>query len=360
MGECRIGLLTSGGDCPGLNAAIRAVVKSAHMQYGSRIVAFKDGFQGLVEDRSVVLGYDDVSNILTQGGTILGSSNRGRIFDLDTDGCRGGSPGRRDRTEEALQTVRRHDLSGLILTGGDGSLKVAQHLDRRGVPTIVIPKTIDNDVAGTEMAVGFDTAVTLATESVDRLHSTAESHHRVLVVEVMGRDAGWIALRSGLAGGGDIILIPEIPFSLTEVSRVLEDRTKRGRRASIVVLAEGAGKAPELAARIGESTGLECRSVVLGYLQRGGTPTPFDRLLATSLGCAAVDLAARGEFGRVVCWNAGRVNSALLSDVAGKTRKVEPDSPWLSVARAVGTSFGDGSPTRHSAVVESQGPEGSL
>lgn len=341
MGERRIGLLTSGGDCPGLNAAIRAVVKSAHLRHGSRIVAFQDGFLGLAEDRALELGYDDVANILTRGGTILGSSNREMIFELPEDRLRGGIPGLRDRTEDALRTVRKHALAGLILTGGDGTLKVAHHLHRRGIPIVGIPKTIDNDVVGTEVTIGFDTAVTVATESLDRLHSTAESHHRVLVVEVMGRRAGWIALYAGLAGGGDIVLIPEIPYSIEKVSRVVKERMRKGRRASIVVLAEGAGKGQELSARIEESTGLECRPVVLGYLQRGGTPTPFDRLLATNLGCAAADLAASADFGKVVTWRAGRVEAVPLPDVAGKTRRIDPCSPWVSVARAVGTSFGE-------------------
>ncbi len=343
MAQRRMGLLTSGGDCPGLNAAIRAVVKSAHLRHGIEIVAFKDGFRGLIENRSVRLGYDDVSNILTQGGTILGSSNRERFFALAGD-----IPGEvvlkpKDLTEDALRSFRGQDLEGLILTGGDGTLKVAHHLHRRGIPIVGIPKTIDNDVMYSDMSIGFDTAVALATESIDRLHSTAESHHRVLVVEVMGRRAGWIALYAGVAGGGDIILIPEIPYSFEEVSLAVESRMRRGRRFSIVVVAEGAEKGPDVAARIEASTGVDCRAVVLGYLQRGGTPTPFDRLLATELGCAAMDLAARGEFGRVACWKAGKTNAVPLEDVAGQPRTLDPDNPLLCIARAVGTSFGEAS-----------------
>lgn len=331
-----VGLLTEGGDCPGLNAAIRSVVKASKLDFDCEVVGFLDGFRGLVEDRSRLLGYDDVSNVLTEGGTLLGSSNRDRLFAL---------PGQTlepaDRTEEALRVFRRHGLAGLICTGGDGTLTVAHHLHERGLPIIGIPKTIDNDVVQTDQAIGFDTAFTLATESIDRLHSTAASHHRVLVVEVMGRNAGWIALHAGVAGGGDILLIPEIPYTLEMVGRVIEERTRKGRKSSLVVLAEGAGRAVDLAPRIEKTTGRECRAVVLGYLQRGGSPTPFDRLLASELGYAAAGLAARGQYGNMVAWRSGRVASVPLSEVAGRTRTISPDCPLLAVARGVGTSFGD-------------------
>ncbi len=336
MATKRIGLLTEGGDCPGLNAALRSVVKAAILEHGIEVVGFLDGFRGLVEDRSRHLRYDDVSNVLTQGGTILGSSNRDRLFALP-----GQKPGQTDRTEEALRAFRRHGLSGLICTGGNGTLTVAHYLNGLGLPIVGIPKTIDNDVAETDQAIGFDTAFTLATESIDRLHSTAASHHRILVVEVMGRNAGWIALHAGVAGGGDIILIPEIPHSMEAVCRVIEERTRKGRISSIVVLAEGAGRATELAPQIEMACGRECKAVVLGYLQRGGTPTPSDRLLASELGYAAAGFAARGQYGNMVAWRGAKVASVPLSEVAGRTRTVTSNCPLLAVARGVGTSFGD-------------------
>lgn len=341
MRRRRIGILTDGGDCPGLNAAIRAVVKAAMVEHRIEVVGIQDGFRGLVDGATRPLSYDDVSGILTQGGTFLGSSNRHRLFALKAGSTGGGAPVERDRTADALSAVRHEQLDGLICTGGDGTLTVAHHLDREGIPMIGIPKTIDNDVALTDRAIGFDSATALATESVDRLHSTAASHHRVLVVEVMGRHAGWIALHAGLAGGGDIILIPEIDHSMDEVARVVFDRARRGRRFSIVVLAEGAGRAADLCSKISERTRLESRPVVLGYLQRGGTPTPADRLLATELGYAAIACAARGDFGRMVAWRSGKVDIVPLSDIAGRNRVVPTDHPLLAVARGVGTSFGD-------------------
>ncbi len=337
MTRIRIGVLTSGGDCPGLNAAIRAVVKSARTRHDMDVVGFRDGYRGLVDDQSAPLDSDDVSNILTEGGTILGSSSREKFFALEDEK----SPVPLDLTENAVRTFRKHALDGLVLTGGDGTLKVAQHLQKHGISIIGIPKTIDNDVACTDRAIGFDTAVSFATDAIDRVHSTAESHHRAIVVEVMGKSAGWIALQAGVAAGGDIILIPEIPFLLDEVCQVVESRNRRGRRFSIIVLAEGAGRGHELAAKVAEMTGIECKAVVLGYLQRGGTPTSSDRLLATEMGYAAADLAERKTFGSVTCWQGGGVTPVPLAEVAGKTRRVPPDGLILKVARAVGTSFGD-------------------
>ncbi len=332
----KIGLLTEGGDCPGLNAVIRAVVKAASLEYNLEVVGFMDGFRGLVEDRSRLLDYDAVSNVLTQGGTLLGASNRDPLFVLP-----GESTGQTDRTGDALRTFHHHGLAGLICTGGNGTLTVAHHLHAQGLPIIGIPKTIDNDVVETDQAIGFDTAFTLATESIDRLHSTAASHHRILVVEVMGRNTGWIALHAGVSGGGDLILIPEIPYSMEVVCRVIEERTRKGRKASIVVLAEGAGHAGELAIQIGKATGRECKAVVLGYLQRGGTPTPYDRLLASELGYAAAGSAARGQYGKMVARSGVKAAYIALSEVAGRTRTIAGDCPLLGVARGIGTSFGD-------------------
>lgn len=338
----RIGILTSGGDCPGLNAAIRAVVKAARTKYGMDVIGFRDGFQGLVANHTIPLSYDDVSNIMTLGGTVLGSGERARTFrfpeELPPDSSRTPPD---DALEKALRTFRSQGLTGIVVTGGDGTLRVAHHLHQQGIPIIGIPKTIDNDVPHCDTTIGFDTAVTVATESIDRLHSTAASHHRVIVVEVMGNQAGWIALHAGVAGGGDIILIPEIEFSMNEVCRVVGERTRRGRRFSLVVLAEGAGKGADLARTIAATTEIESRAVVLGYLLRGGTPSPADRILATELGCAAVELAARGEFGKAVCWRSGGIAPVDLRMVATQPRRVTSECTLLNFARAVGTSFGD-------------------
>lgn len=345
MSKSRIGILTGGGDCPGLNALIRAVTKSAIHFYGMEVVGFQDGFEGLVEDRTMPLTYDSVSNIIAMGGTILGTSSKGKLF----------QPGR-SRAPDALRTFRKHRLDGLLCVGGDGTLTIAHFLHRRGIPIIGIPKTIDNDVPHTDRSFGFDTAGAVAAEAVDRLHTTAASHHRVMILEVMGRHTGWIALHAGLAGGGDIILIPEIPFSLKEVCEVVTRRSRRGRRFSLIVIAEGAypkggspvmharrlgGIGPLLAQQLEEKLGLESRATVLGHLQRGGTPTPFDRVLATQFGHAAVMLAAKGRYGRMVRLKDGAISAIGLAQVAGRPRAVPLNSPLIAAARAVGTSLGE-------------------
>ncbi len=348
MRRKRIGILTGGGDCPGLNAVIRAVTKTAVHELGMEVVGFLDGFRGLVEDKSIPLTYDAVSNILSQGGTILGASSRDNFFRVPSGPAQKVPPGK-DRFPEALRTFRRHDLAGLICIGGDGTLTVAYHLLRRGIPVIGIPKTIDNDVRHTDLTFGFHSACAVATEAVDRLHSTAASHHRVMVLEVMGRSAGWIALQAGIAGGGDLILIPEIPFSLKKVLDVVLHRSKRGRRFSLVIVSEGAGPSrPKpggigiaLSEKIEKETGLESRATVLGHLQRGGTPTFFDRVLATQFGYAAACLAARERYGKMICLRKGSFSTVDLRQVSGRPRNVPLNSPLIAAARAVGTSFGD-------------------
>jgi 6-phosphofructokinase 1 len=354
----RIGILTAGGDCPGLNAVIRAVVKTATHDLGYTVTGFLDGYHGLVTDRSRPLKYDDVANILTRGGTILGMSRRERFFRIGDD-----VRDIRDYSSSALRVFRKNRLECLVTVGGEGTLTAAAHLNRIGMPVVGVPKTIDNDVRHTDQCFGFDSACAVATEAVDRLHTTADSHHRVMVLEVMGRTAGWLALSAGMAGGGDVILIPEIPFHWQAVCAALKRRVRLGRRFSIVVVSEGARAAGEgatwvtkgragKAARLGgigtrvardleRLSGLECRETILGYLQRGGSPTHVDRLLATRFGHAATRLAAEGGFGRMVCLAAGEIGSVPLADVSGAARTVPTDSPLLATARAVGTSFGE-------------------
>ncbi len=356
----RIGILTGGGDCPGLNAVIRAVVKTSINVYSMESIGFRDGFCGLVFGRFLRLHYDDVSNILTRGGTILGMSRRDSYFRIANSKSRARGI---DRTARARRVFRKEGLSCLIAIGGEGTLTVANHLNENGIPVIGVPKTIDNDVPGTERTFGFDSALAVATEAIDRLHTTAESHHRVMIVEVMGRHAGWLALNAGVAGGGDVILLPEFPFSWTEVCRVVRARARRGRRFSIIVAAEGArpkdgtlvyrnledglkrrtlgGIGEVIAREIEKRTGLESREVVLGYLQRGGSPTAFDRTLATRFGHAAARLAAAGETGVITAWREGGVVTVPLREVAkAGSRPVPPDHPLLETAVGVGTSFG--------------------
>ena len=353
MSPPRIGILTGGGDCPGLNAVIRAVTKTAVHRFGMEVVGFVDGFRGLVADETLPLTYDAVSNILSQGGTLLGTSGRETYF-----GVPAGSrmkPSKENRIKDALRLFRKHRLQGIICIGGEGSLKVAHHLHRRGIPMIGVPKTIDNDVPNTDLTFGFNSACTVATDAADRLHTTAASHHRVMVLEVMGRHAGWIALEAGLAGGGDVILIPEIPFSMDVVCEAVRKRHQHGRRFSIIVAAEGAhprGKKEGWAASSGgvgitlstlieHRTKLECRATVLGYLQRGGAPTFFDRVLATQLGWAAARLAARGGYGKMVCLKKGTLTLVDLKLASGTPRRVPSASPFIAAARAIGTSFGN-------------------
>ena len=303
---------------------------------------------------AVSLGFDDVSNILTLGGTILGTSSKDNFFQVREYGKRQGMA-IKNRLSDAKRVFKKHRLDGLICVGGDGTLTVAHHLHRNGIPIIGVPKTIDNDVRETDLSFGFNTASTIAAEAVDRLHTTAASHHRVMILEVMGRHAGWIALHAGIAGGGDVILIPEIPFSLQSVCQVVTQRSQRGRRFSLIVVAEGAhprggsevktsgrlgGVGPALAGQIEKKIGIESRATVLGHLQRGGTPTPFDRILATRFGHAAAVLAAKNGYGKMVRLKADVLSAVDLRRVAGRPRCVPLSSPLITAARAVGTSLG--------------------
>jgi 6-phosphofructokinase 1 len=358
----RIGILTGGGDCPGLNAVIRAVAKTLMHEECAEITGFLDGYEGLVLDRTVPVDWRAVSNILTLGGTILGTSNTANPFQWAEK--KGGKVVISDRSRQAMRVFRRHRLDGLVVIGGDGSLAIAGGLREMGMPVVGVPKTIDNDVCGTELTFGFQTAVCVATEALDRLHTTASAHHRVMVAEVMGRYAGWLALHSGIAGGADVILIPEIPFNWDCVFEVCRQRARKGKRFSIICVAEGAlpqggemviqrrvegspdpvrlgGVGRLVAGSIEQKTGIEARATTLGYVQRGGTPCAFDRVFATSLGHRAAQLVADGRWARMVSWQRGRMTDVAIKDVAGGCRKVLPDDPLLAVARSVGTSFGE-------------------
>ncbi|MDI6870618.1 MAG: ATP-dependent 6-phosphofructokinase [Bacillota bacterium] len=356
-----LGILTGGGDCPGLNAVIRAVVKTAE-SYNLRVTGIRDGFEGLITSQVMPLTAAEVTGILPRGGTILGTSNRANPFRYGVH--EQGQLVYRDVSDQVIQNMQNLGLDALIVIGGDGSLKIALELAGKGVRSVGIPKTIDNDLSATDTTFGFDTALVTATEALDKLHTTAESHHRIMVLEVMGRYAGWIALEAGLAGGADVILIPEIPFTFEEVARKINARRAQGKKFSIVVVAEGAKEeGGELAVerviresfdpirlggigrRVGEAlerlTGMETRVTVLGHLQRGGSPTPFDRILATRYGAAAVRLARRGQFGRMVCLRGTRIDSVPLEAAVGEMKRVSPESDLVMTARALGISFGD-------------------
>jgi phosphofructokinase-like protein len=328
----RIGMLTGGGDCPGLNAVIRAVVRKGIDEYGDQLVGFRDGWRGVLEDVQDELTIESTRGILPRGGTILGSSRT--------------NPSKReDGVELVALNLERHRLDGLIAIGGEDTLGAANRLSEAGINVIGVPKTIDNDLGSTDQTFGFDTALHVATEAIDRLHTTAESHHRILVVEVMGRNAGWIALHSGVAGGADVILIPEIPFDIEEVCRLIGRRHGRGRYFSIVVAAEGAtpkegtmsvatgeldefghprlgGIGQALEREIEKRTGFETRATVLGHVQRGGTPTAFDRVLATRLGLAAIEAAHAGQWGTMTALHATEIELVQLADAVAEVRRV--------------------------------------
>ena len=357
----RIGILTGGGDCPGLNAVIRSVAKPAIAHFNATVIGVMDGFEGMVEGRSRELTPIDVSGIINLGGTILGTSNKGDPFHYPM----GSAPNIRivDASDQVLDNYRNWRLDALIAIGGDGTQAIAYRLYTMGVNVIGVPKTIDNDLEATDITFGHDSARAVATEAIDRLQTTASAHHRVMVVETMGRYAGWLALGAGLAGGADIILIPEIPFSWDKVFEAVLKRSK-GAKFSIVCVAEGAkplggdvavrevdqkrtdpvrlgGMGEHVAKNIEEATGLETRVTVLGHIQRGGSPSPFDRILATRFGTVALQAASRGEFGVMASLRCNSVVTVALKDAVGKQRLVPPDSQLVFAGRTVGTCFGD-------------------
>jgi ATP-dependent phosphofructokinase / diphosphate-dependent phosphofructokinase len=354
----KIGMLTGGGDCPGLNAVIRAVVRKGTFHYQDSFVGFMEGWRGLLEDKTMPLDLESVGGILPRGGTILRTSRT--------------NPAKRaDGIQQCAATLKKHGCDALIAIGGDDTLSVAQKLFQSGVHVVGVPKTIDNDLAGTDFTFGFDTAVNVATGAIDRVHTTAEAHNRVIVVEVMGRDSGWIAVYSGVAGGADVILIPEVPFDIEKVAELIRQRHARGRYFSIVVAAEGAkfatnvqsadgslvvqalgkdefgherlgGIGNVLAHEIEKRTGFETRSVVLGHIQRGGSPSSFDRVLATRYGLGAIDMVHRGEWGKMAALRGNKIVSVPLAEAIASNRKV--DSELIEVANGILDKLGKDEP----------------
>lgn len=358
----RFGVLTGGGDCPGLNAVIRAVVKTAQNVCGAEVVGFKDGYEGLVENRYQELDLKDVSGILATGGTILGTSNRADPFRFPV--LQGEDYVYLDRSSQAIRNFEALGLDALIAIGGDGTMAASDGMARMGLPIVGVPKTIDNDLVGTDVTFGFDSAVRNATDAIDKIHTTAQSHHRVMIVEVMGRYAGWVALYSGMAGGGDIILMPEFPYDIEGICDMIRQRNARGKTFSIVVVGEGArpvggdmviqrtiknspdkirlgGISNKVAAQIEGLIGIECRVTILGHLLRGGSPSAHDRILATQYGVAAAMAANDRNFGRMVALRGGKMDSVALADVAGKQRKVSRDHPMVRAALAIGLCLGN-------------------
>ncbi len=358
----KIGILTGGGDAPGLNAVIRAVVKTAEHDYGCQVLGILDGFDGLVEDGGTLpLTRHDVRGILPRGGTILGTANRGNPFARVVE--QNGVEVIEDVSDLVVERIHSLGLDALIVVGGDGTLRISYELFEKGCPIIGVPKTIDNDIGGTDVSFGFDTAVSTATEAIDRLHTTAESHHRVMVLELMGRDAGFIALHSGVAGGADVILIPEIPFSMASVTEKILSRAASGRHFSIVAAAEGAypvggeqtyaisgddnytprlgGIGDLISAQIADSCNMETRVTVLGHLQRGGSPTAFDRWLATRYGSSSVHLAKRREFGQMVSLRAQEVTQVTLKEAVAHPKRVNLEGDAIRAARSLDICLGE-------------------
>ena len=358
----RIAILTGGGDCPGMNAVIRAVAKKAILEYGLEVIGIEDGYEGTIHSRHRRLQYDDVSGIITLGGTILGTSNTANPYRYPLR--RGDKLEFQDISHQAISNIKKLEIDCLVCIGGDGTLSIASRLFKDGVAIIGVPKTIDNDLRGTDITVGFDSAVYIATEGIDRIHTTAQSHHRVMIVEVMGRHAGWIALHAGIAGGGDIVLIPEIPYDIDVIVEKVKERNKKGKRFSIIVVSEGAkpkggdivikrvveestdrvrlgGIGFVLGSQIEKLTGIETRAVTMGHLQRGGVPTPFDRILATRLGTKAVEMIANERYGYMAGVKGDSLVEVSLEDVAKGTRKIPLGHPLIRSARSVGTCFGD-------------------
>ncbi len=365
MGKIRkIGISTGGGDCPGLNAVIRAAVKSALSKHGWEVVGIRDGFDGLIflDERIQPLTLNDVSGILPRGGTILVTTNRGNPFAYKS--IEDGHEETRDLSGLVVENARKLGLDAVIVIGGDGSQKIGLDLFHKGMPVVGVPKTIDNDLSATDVTFGFDTALHTVTDAIDKIHTTAESHHRIMLVEVMGRDAGWIALHGGIAGAAHIILIPEIPFTIEKICDFVRIREKGGKKFSIVVVAEGVkgyvekslmnggdgverrssprGSAGQIIGEmIAKCAHRETRVTVLGHIQRGGSPSPFDRVLSTRFGAAAVELIARGEFGNMVCLRGNEIRSVSIAEAIGKMKAVDPNEELVQTARAIGISFGD-------------------
>jgi phosphofructokinase-like protein len=354
----KIGVCNGGGDCPGLNAVIRGAVRTAINDFGWSVIGIRNGFNGLIwPEQCIDLNSASVHGILPRGGTILGTTNRGNPFAYKA--TENGKEVVHDYSARCLENMAAMGIDALVVIGGDGTLTIARDFAKRGMKLVGVPKTIDNDLSATEITFGFDTALHVVTDAIDRLHTTAESHQRVMVIEVMGRDAGWIALHAAIAGGADVILIPEIPFTIENICAQIRRREEAGRDFSLIVVAEGA-KLPArdalgkpvpparpgnvgntIAFAIREAMNKETRVTVLGHIQRGGSPSPFDRILATRFGVCAVDLLARGAFGQMVCLRGGKIESVSIEEAVGAYKMVDPNGDHVRAARGVGMSFGD-------------------
>lgn len=358
----RIGVLTGGGDCPGLNAVIRAVVKTAAHEYHDEVVGIRDGFSGLINNKTHPLDLARVSGLISRGGTILGSSNRDNPFKYAE--YVNGKIAEADVSDRVIENIKKNNLDCVIVIGGDGTQSIAHQFAQKGVNVIGIPKTIDNDLGATDVTFGYDTAVSTVVDAIDKIQTTAESHHRVMVVEVMGRDAGWIAVSAGIAGGAHIILIPEIPFDIETIAQKIYERKGRGKHFTVIVVAEGAklaggdrvvkrivetsfekvrlgGIGEFVATEIERITHLESRTTVLGHIQRGGTPSAFDRILATRYGSAAVAFAHEGKFDHMVALRTPDIVAVPLTEALHKMKGVEVNGSHVITARRIGISFGD-------------------
>lgn len=359
----KIALLTGGGDCPGLNAVIRAVTRTAILQYGYEVIGYKFGYRGLYNNDFIPLTLDSVSGILHRGGTILYSSNKDNLFDYLVE--ENGKMVKKDVSDVAVENLKKEGVDVLVVIGGDGTLTSARDFARKGVKVIGVPKTIDNDLGATDITFGFNTAIEIATEALDRLHTTAESHHRIMLCEVMGRNAGWIALEAGIAGSADVILLPEIPYDLNKIVDKIRERESQGRLFSIIVVAEGArpkdgevvvskivedspdpirlgGIANKIAYDLEKLVkDHEIRSTVLGHIQRGGNTSTYDRILSTRYGVAAVELMKEGKFGNMVCLKGNDISYENLENVIGNNKNVDPEGDLVTVAKKIGISFGN-------------------
>ncbi|MBM6861011.1 6-phosphofructokinase [Clostridium saudiense] len=360
----KIALLTGGGDCPGLNAVIRAVTKTAILNYGMEVIGYKFGYRGLYKNDFVPLTLDSVSGILNRGGTILYSSNKDNLFDYQVE--ENGVTVKKDVSDVAVENLKKEGVDVLVVIGGDGTLTSARDFSRKGIKVIGVPKTIDNDLASTDVTFGFNTAIDVVTEALDRLHTTAESHHRIMLCEVMGRNAGWIALESGIAGSADVILIPEIPYDINKIAEKVREREEQGKNFTIVVVAEGAkpkngevvvskivkdSPDPIRLGGIGNKLAEdlerlivdhEVRCTVLGHIQRGGNTSTYDRILSTRYGVAAVELIREGKFGHMVCLKGDTISSDTLENVIGQqTKLVNPDGELVQIAKKIGTTFAE-------------------
>ena len=359
----RIGVLTGGGDCPGLNAVLRGVIKTSILQYGYEVIGFRDGYRGLVNDDFVKLKLSDATGILDKGGTIIGTSNRDNPFNFRIDNP-DGTTEYTDMSWKVLENLKAHKIDCLVCIGGDGTLTSARDFARMGVNVVGVPKTIDNDLSATDTTFGYMTAIHTATDALDKLHSTAESHQRVMILEVMGRYAGWIALEAGIAGGADVILIPEIPYDMDKVAKKLIERRNNGKKFSIVVVSEGAkplggdvtvskvlndspdpirlgGVGNVIGDQIERLTGIETRVTVLGHLQRGGSPIPVDRILSTRYGVAAAELINAKNFGMMVALQGSEIKAVTLEEAVGSLKTVPPNGELVKMAKSLDVGFGD-------------------